>query len=90
MARLMKYVEPYIGMVIIAIILLFGQAICDLSLPDYMSNIFNVGIQQGGVENAVTKVIKSSDDLKFDLVAGGSNHQMAVDENGNVWIVGSN
>ena len=36
------------------------------------------------------KVIKSSDDLKFDLVAGGSNHQMAVDENGNVWIVGSN
>ena len=35
------------------------------------------------------KVIKSSDDLKFDLVAGGSNHQMAVDENGNVWIVGT-
>ena len=28
--------------------------------------------------------------MKFDLVAGGSNHQMAVDENGNVWIVGSN
>ena len=47
MARLMKYVEPYIGMVIIAIMLLFGQAICDLSLPDYMSDIVNKGITNG-------------------------------------------
>jgi len=47
MARLIKYVEPYIGMVIIAIMLLFGQAICDLSLPDYMSDIVNKGITNG-------------------------------------------
>ena len=46
---------------ILAIALLFVQAICDLSLPDYMSNIVNVGIQQGGVENAVPKVIKASE-----------------------------
>jgi len=43
----MKYVEPYIGMVIVSIILLFGQAICDLSLPDYMSDIVNKGITNG-------------------------------------------
>jgi len=43
----MKYVEPYIGMVIASIILLFGQAICDLSLPDYMSDIVNKGITNG-------------------------------------------
>lgn len=47
MARLMKYVEPYIAMVIIAIMLLFGQAICDLALPDYMSDIVNKGITNG-------------------------------------------
>ncbi|HEX9026270.1 MAG TPA: ABC transporter ATP-binding protein [Clostridium sp.] len=47
MERLMKYVEPYIGMVIVSIILLFGQAICDLSLPDYMSDIVNKGITNG-------------------------------------------
>ncbi|AWK49870.1 multidrug ABC transporter ATP-binding protein [Clostridium beijerinckii] len=47
MARLMKYVEPYIGIVIVSIILLFGQAICDLALPDYMSDIVNKGISNG-------------------------------------------
>ncbi len=47
MERLMKYVEPYIVMVIVSIMLLFGQAICDLSLPDYMSDIVNKGITNG-------------------------------------------
>ena len=50
MARLIKYVEPYIAMVIIAIVLLFGQAICDLALPDYMSDIVNKGITNGDAE----------------------------------------
>lgn len=44
MTRLMKYFEPYILLIIIAIMFLFGQAICDLSLPDYMSDIVNKGI----------------------------------------------
>ncbi|MDR3593206.1 ABC transporter ATP-binding protein [Clostridium sp.] len=47
MARLMKYFEPYILFIITSIILLFGQAICDLSLPDYMSDIVNKGIATG-------------------------------------------
>lgn len=47
MTRLLKYVEPYMAMIITAIILLFGQAICDLSLPDYMSDIVNKGITNG-------------------------------------------
>ena len=59
MLKLLKHLKPFIGSFIIAIALLFVQAICDLSLPDYMSDIVNVGIQQGGVENAVPKVIQS-------------------------------
>lgn len=47
MARLLRYVEPYMTMIIIAIMLLFGQAVCDLSLPDYMSDIVNKGITTG-------------------------------------------
>lgn len=47
MTRLMKYAEPYIGMIILAIILLFGQAMCDLALPDFMSDIVNSGITNG-------------------------------------------
>lgn len=47
MARLFKYMEPYMGMIIFAIILLFGQAACDLALPDFMSDIINDGIAAG-------------------------------------------
>ena len=61
MINLLKHLKPFVGSMILAIALLFVQAICDLSLPDYMSNIVNVGIQQGGVENSVPKVIKSSE-----------------------------
>ena len=65
MLNLLKHLKPFISSMILAIALLFVQAICDLSLPDYMSNIVNVGIQQGGVENAVPKVIKASEMKKL-------------------------
>ena len=43
MKRLIKYLRPYLGLILAAIALLFGQANCDLALPDYMSRIVNVG-----------------------------------------------
>jgi ATP-binding cassette subfamily B protein len=61
MFKLIKYLKPFIGSVIVIIALLFLQAVCDLSLPDYMSNIVNVGIQQEGIENAVPKIIRKSE-----------------------------
>ncbi|QZY54421.1 ABC transporter ATP-binding protein [Crassaminicella profunda] len=67
MLKIMKYLKPFIAIIIVIIGLLFVQAICDLSLPDYMSNIVNVGIQQGGVENAVPKVIRKSELDKLKL-----------------------
>jgi ATP-binding cassette subfamily B protein len=42
---------------LIAIVLLFGQAMCDLNLPNYMSDIVNVGIQQNGIEHAAPDVL---------------------------------
>ena len=53
MIRLSRYLRPFIITVGIAVGLLFLQAIADLSLPHYTGNIVNVGIQQGGIENAV-------------------------------------
>ena len=44
MLKIMKYLKPYIGYILLAVGLLFIQAICDLSLPDYMSKIINQGI----------------------------------------------
>lgn len=58
MMRLAKYLKPYLGMVICAIILLFAQANFDLALPDYLSRIVNIGIQQGGIEDAVPQVLR--------------------------------
>ena len=50
MLRLLKYLKPYWLLIVLDIALLFGQAMADLALPDYMSKIVNVGIQQGGIE----------------------------------------
>ncbi len=61
MLRLAKYLKPYLLLVLIAIALLFVQANADLALPDYMSNIVNYGIQQGGVVDAVPMAIRQSE-----------------------------
>ncbi len=57
MKNIVKYVKPFLGGVLLAFLLLFIQAMCDLSLPTYMSDIVNVGIQQGGVEHAAPEAI---------------------------------
>jgi ATP-binding cassette subfamily B protein len=54
-------------LILIAIVLLFVQAMADLSLPDYMSNIVNNGIQQGGIVNAVPEAIRLSEMDKLTI-----------------------
>ncbi len=58
MFRLFKYLKPYTWLLLAAIALLFVQAMADLALPNYMSEIVNVGIQQGGIESAVPSAIR--------------------------------
>ncbi len=60
MLRLAKYLEPSLLFILIAVALLFVQANADLALPDYMSNIVNYGIQQGGIQNVVPPAIRQS------------------------------
>jgi len=61
MGKILKHLKPHSVAIIGIIAFLFLQAICDLSLPDYMSNIVNVGIQQKGIENAVPKLIRKTE-----------------------------
>lgn len=61
MLKILKYLKPYVPLVILAILLLFVQANCDLALPDYMSEIVNNGIQQGGIEDAIPSAIRQSE-----------------------------
>ena len=45
-----RYLKPFWALVLICIFLLFGQAVSELALPNLMSSLVNVGIQQGGLE----------------------------------------
>lgn len=57
MLKVFKYLKSSIFSVLAIILLLFCQAYLDLTLPDYTSKIVNVGVQQGGIENAAIEQI---------------------------------
>ena len=80
MFKLAKYLKPFIGSILIVIVLLFTQAISELSLPDYMSSIVNVGIQQGGVESSVPEIIRESELEKLSIFINESDYNF-VKEN---------
>jgi len=67
MLKLIRYLKPYSFLLIMAIFLLFVQAMSELALPDYMSDIVNNGIQQGGIETAVPKALRESTMDKITL-----------------------
>ena len=71
MTRLLKYLKPYLLLIILAVVLLFVQANADLALPDYLSRIVNNGIQQSGVENAVPDAIRQVEMEKLTLFMTG-------------------
>ena len=60
MLKLLKYLRRYTAAVAAIFLLLALQAFCDLSLPQYTSDIVDVGIQQGGIEYAVPERIRQS------------------------------
>lgn len=59
MLKLKKYLKPYLLLLVLGIAFLFGQAMLELSLPNYMSDIVNVGLQQGGITSAAPQVISA-------------------------------
>ena len=53
MKHIGKILKKYMIYILFIVVLLFIQAQCDLKLPEYTSNIINVGIQSKGIEDAV-------------------------------------
>lgn len=47
MKEMLKYYKPYVPVILLIIAALFGQALCELALPGYMSDIINNGIIKG-------------------------------------------
>ena len=64
MKKVLTYLKSYAFWIVVCVALLFGQAMCDLSLPNLMSNIVNVGIMQSGIEDSAPKAI-SEDGMKL-------------------------
>ena len=60
MLKIFRYLKDNIISVILIILLLVVQANCDLTIPEYTSNIINVGVQQGGISETNPKVIRES------------------------------
>jgi ATP-binding cassette subfamily B multidrug efflux pump len=79
MLRLIKYLRPYIFLILLTIALLFVQANANLALPDYLSRIVNNGIQQGGVENAVPVAIRQSEMDKLVIFMSPEDKTLVLD-----------
>lgn len=74
--RIIHYLTSHKLALFIVIVLLMGQAFCDLSIPRLTSNIVDVGIQQSGVERVATEGLSASsyDAIKKDLI--GADEQL--------------
>lgn len=68
MLKLFRYLKKAYVPITCIVILLIMQATCELSLPTYTSNIVNIGIQQGGVEDAVPEVVREETFQGLSLV----------------------
>lgn len=79
MLKIMKYMKKSALSVVVIVALLVLQAACDLALPDYTSKIVNVGIQQGGVLNAVPDVISKSEFEKLTLFMNEEDKNIVLD-----------
>ena len=60
MTKIFKQLARHWAVCLVVFALLFVQAYCDLSLPDYTSRIVDTGIQQGGIESPLPETIRQS------------------------------
>lgn len=79
MKNLFKYAAEHWKSLVAIIVILFIQAYCDLSLPAYTSDIVNVGIQQGGVEDQIPKAISADEMEKLLLFVPEKSQSVVLD-----------
>ena len=79
MLKLKQYLKPYIALLLGAVILLFGQAMLELTLPNYMSDIVNVGLQQGGITYASPEAIDTQSMQLMQRFMSEQDRQLVTD-----------
>ena len=79
MKNLFKYAAEHWKSLIAIIAILFIQAYCDLSLPAYTSDIVNVGIQQGGIEDQIPEAVSAEEMGKLLLFIPEEEQETVLD-----------
>ena len=79
MKNLFKYAAVHWKSLLAIIAVLFIQAYCDLSLPAYTSDIVNVGIQQGGIEDQVPEALRPDEMEKLLLFVPEEDRETVLD-----------
>ena len=79
MLKIFKHLRNSSFIIFIIILLLAGQASCELSLPTYTSNIINIGIQQGGIENSVPDIIRKTEMDKLFIFMSDKDKKDVLD-----------
>ena len=79
MLRLKKYILPYWKSILLTILLVVVVASADLSLPDLMSQIVNVGIQQQGIESKAPGAISQGTMQSLQYLQSEENYQAVLD-----------
>lgn len=74
MLRLKKYILPYWKSILLAIVMVVVVAASDLSLPDLLSQIINVGIQQRGIESGAPDAISTETMQSLQLLQSPQDH----------------
>ena len=86
MLKMFHYMKERWHYIVMIILLLFVQAFCDLSLPDYTSKIVNVGIQQKGIEDGVPDTLRKESMEQIPLFLEDSEKVKAsYEEDGDIY-----
>ncbi len=78
MRKLFKHLKPYAATIAAIVVILIVQAYCDLSLPSYTSDIVNVGIQQGGIDEKIPDAIAEEEMNKLLLFVAEEDQQTVL------------
>lgn len=74
MLRLKKYLKPYWKEILMAMLLVVVVAWTNLQLPDYLSQIVNVGIQQQGIDSGVPQALRKTTMDKMAVFQSAEDH----------------
>ncbi len=79
MRKLLKHLKPYTATIVVIIGFLIVQATCDLSLPSYTSDIVNVGIQQGGIDETIPEAVTEEEMNRLLLFMSGEDGERVLE-----------